>query len=76
MLLINQRLDKLTAAQVDFEARGMLCGTMFSQEDHLDNDNDIPPHEDAIGELNNRQRELDWGIVQGPRVEASVKLTQ
>ena len=36
---------------------------MFSQEDHLDNDDDIPPHEDAIGELNNRQRELDWGIV-------------
>ena len=30
MLLINQRLDKLIAAQADFKARGMLNGTCLS----------------------------------------------
>ena len=30
MLLINQRLDKLTAARADFKARGMLNGTCLS----------------------------------------------
>jgi hypothetical protein len=30
MLLTNQRLDKLAAARVDFNARGMLKGTCFS----------------------------------------------
>jgi hypothetical protein len=31
MLLTNQRLDKLAAIRVDFEARGMLTGTCLSQ---------------------------------------------
>ena len=30
MLLINQRLDKLAAARVDFQKRGMLEGTCLS----------------------------------------------
>ena len=30
ILLINQRLDKLTAAQADFKAHGMLNGTCLS----------------------------------------------
>jgi hypothetical protein len=30
MLLTNQRLDKLAAAQVDFQMRGMLNGTCLS----------------------------------------------
>ena len=30
MLLINQRLDKLTASRIDFERRGMLQGTCLS----------------------------------------------
>jgi hypothetical protein len=29
MLLTNQHLDKLTAAQADFAEHGMLCGTCF-----------------------------------------------
>ncbi|EIW75343.1 hypothetical protein CONPUDRAFT_159469 [Coniophora puteana RWD-64-598 SS2] len=32
MLLINQRLDKLAACRVDFEARGMLCGVLTSSQ--------------------------------------------
>jgi len=31
MLVTNQRLDKLSAIRVDFEARGMLTGTCLSQ---------------------------------------------
>lgn len=30
MLLINQRLDKLAAARVDFSNRGMLKGSLFA----------------------------------------------
>lgn len=30
MLMTNQRLDKLAACQVDFEARGMLKGTLLN----------------------------------------------
>ncbi|KAG1806680.1 uncharacterized protein HD556DRAFT_1428722 [Suillus plorans] len=32
MLVTNQRLDKLAASYVDFEARGMLTGTILSNE--------------------------------------------
>jgi len=34
MLLTNQRLDKLTAARADFEARGMLAGSCLSDALH------------------------------------------
>ncbi|KAH9988333.1 hypothetical protein BJV77DRAFT_1061430 [Russula vinacea] len=36
MLLTNQRLDKLAASRVDFEARGMLKGSLLSSKRNVD----------------------------------------
>ena len=81
MLLINQRLDKLAAARADFEARGMLQGSMLAlpqqlppEDPPMDNDHpDLEPNN-----LNNDDavREHVWGIIEGSRVEAIVKLAQ
>ncbi|KAK7684399.1 hypothetical protein QCA50_012346 [Cerrena zonata] len=54
MLLTNQRLDKLAASHVDFEARGMLEGTclsaalanLLSRNDDNDNDDDSDDDDD------------------------------
>lgn len=42
MLVINQRIDKLAAARVDFKERGMLEGSILPF--HLLPDGDLPPH--------------------------------
>lgn len=56
MLTINQRLDKLAAAAVDFASRGMLVGTPL-QAAHL------PPSE---AEIDEDEDEDEGGPVEGP----------
>lgn len=115
MLLINQRLDKLAAARVDFEARGMLKGSLFSStvasllaalnpipdsperaaladeqsnynEDSDDNEpesedleldidesGDEEDNEEERGGGSSQQKGL-WTVVEGPPVEAYVRL--
>jgi hypothetical protein len=63
MLLTNQRLDKLAAARVDFQARGMLKTVLFGEENvppagpgppiHLDDDDDDEGavDDDILGEV-------------------------
>ncbi|KAG1794380.1 uncharacterized protein HD556DRAFT_1236734 [Suillus plorans] len=62
MLLTNQRLDKLAAARVDFEACGMLHGSCH-------------PGRLCIHEPQNHSVEVDAGeIIDGPAVESHVGL--
>ncbi|KAG2132994.1 hypothetical protein DEU56DRAFT_739164 [Suillus clintonianus] len=62
MLLTNQRLDKLAAARVQFEARGMLHGSCHNGRLH-------------VHEPQNQSVEVDAGeIVDGPTVESHVRL--
>ncbi|KAG2367402.1 hypothetical protein BDR07DRAFT_1448953 [Suillus spraguei] len=85
MLLTNQRLDKLAAARVDFEARGMLRGSC----QNIPADDDLEPDDDAeanmaqeghhgrlrIHEPQNQSIEVDAGeIIDGPTVESHVEL--
>ncbi|KAF8172991.1 hypothetical protein K438DRAFT_1611198, partial [Mycena galopus ATCC 62051] len=39
MLLINQRLNKLAAARVDFTSRGMMDGALLSHDHRLETPN-------------------------------------
>ena len=60
MLVTNQRLDKLAAARVDFQARGMLKSPLFGEVNvpqtgpptHLDDDDDEGAvDDDILGEV-------------------------
>lgn len=119
MLLINQRLDKLSAARTDFEDRGMLQGSLFAatqaahatfdspsyDEDDNDVSEDIPAHSQAnrhtTSQNDDEEMAVDppnpqglhqdlatttsesdkdpdgyWSMVEGPRVQASIRLAQ
>lgn len=110
MLLINQRLDKLAAARVDFEDRGMLHGSLFmstvatynaqgdtSGESLMHQPQQAGYNEDMeesseSEEDSDREEQADkestkgndatgssqgaWAVVEGPRVEVSVKLAR
>lgn len=92
MLLINQRLDKLAAARVDFTDRGMLDGTCVSaailelqqtldSADAVDAPNGEWLDDDEEEPLVRNEEELEVGndahdIVDGPRVMASAQLAQ
>lgn len=75
MLLTNQRIDKLAAARVDFEARGMLTGPC------LPPGTDPPPNQFVANSSNvhvdpdNDDRQED-GDVDGPTYQGEVKLAR
>ncbi len=62
MLLINERLDKLAAARVNFQAQGMLDGSLFG-ESHAD-----------ISASDSTNENDDGGPVESPDILAEVKL--
>lgn len=66
MLTTNQRLDKLAASRVDFQARGMLQGSMF-------NGNLVPPEPPPLQEVDDDDD--DGGAVEGD-VLGEVKLAR
>ncbi|KAG2047655.1 hypothetical protein BDR06DRAFT_985095 [Suillus hirtellus] len=73
MLLTNQCLDKLAAARVDFEARGMLHGSCLSNA--LGELWRCCPGHLCIDEPQNHSVEVDAGeIIDGPAVESHVGL--
>ncbi|KAI0371908.1 hypothetical protein BV20DRAFT_1065308, partial [Pilatotrama ljubarskyi] len=84
MLLTNQRLDKLAAARTDFEARGMLQGTCLSAVIAayqaalalLPSDENAEPADVGSLQLEIGDEDPDSGIVEGPRVDASVTLAR
>lgn len=72
MLLTNQRLDKLSAARVDFTSRGMLSGPLVAHGTVLYT---IPEDEEAP-EPSGDDADLDAGPVAGPRFQARVTLAR
>lgn len=66
MLTTNQRLDKLAASRVDFQARGMLQGSMFDG-------NLVPPEPPPLQEVDDDDD--DGGAVEGD-VLGEVKLAR
>lgn len=62
MLLINQRLDKLSAACIDFSSHGMLCGSSSSILS--------TPHADPNAE------DDDMGDINGMWAHADIKLAK
>lgn len=66
MLLTNQRLDKLTAAHIDFTDRGMLEGPCLAPNIVVETIR-IPTNADA---------DADAEIIDGPQVLATVKLAK
>ncbi|KAG6825116.1 hypothetical protein H0H92_004667, partial [Tricholoma furcatifolium] len=65
MLVVNQRLDKLAAARVDFRNRGMLTGSLFDTDPGHDS------HPRAV-----LDGDGDDGAVDGSRVWGEVLLAQ
>lgn len=82
MLLTNQRLDKLAAARVDFEARGMLNGSLLSSIISLATqpaENAVPPEHNGNTtpvDPESHADENDAEAADGPRVLAAVSLAQ
>ena len=83
MLITNQRIDKIAAARVDFEARGMLDGPnvagniaflLSSRDDALESDV-IHPRRDERRSLEEQSRD-DAGAVDEPESQAEVKLAR
>ncbi|KAG2757557.1 hypothetical protein P692DRAFT_201835899 [Suillus brevipes Sb2] len=85
MLLTNQRLNKLAAAHVDFEAHGMLHGSC----QNIPADNDLELDDNTVADMaqeghhgplhiqepQNQSIEVDAGeIIDGPTVESHVEL--
>jgi hypothetical protein len=66
MLTTNQRLDKLAASRIDFQARGMLQGSMFDG-------NLVPPEPPPLQEVDDDDD--DGGAVEGD-VLGEVKLAR
>jgi hypothetical protein len=86
MLITNQRIDKIAAARVDFEARGMLDGPnvagniaslLSSRDDALESDV-IHPRTDERDERRSveEQNRDDAGAVDEPESQAEVKLAR
>ena len=87
MLITNQRIDKIAAACVDFEAHGMLGGPnmagniaslLSSLDDTLQSDV-IQPQADERDEGRRSQEEQnrdDAGAVDEPESQAEVKLAR
>jgi len=72
MLITNQHLDKLAAARVDFEARGMLNDNILSAairelQDHEDNSGKDPDG-DGNGTDDGSDTDDDIQMLDGPRV--------
>ncbi|OCH84536.1 hypothetical protein OBBRIDRAFT_741418, partial [Obba rivulosa] len=62
MLLTNQRLDKLAAANVHFEVQGLLCGPLQKVCENMSQDKD--------------DESDDEGVVNGPMIHAEVSLAK
>ncbi|KAJ7862883.1 hypothetical protein B0H14DRAFT_3084624 [Mycena olivaceomarginata] len=70
MLLINQRLDKIAAARVEFVSRGMLDGALLPFPPPPPRDNPSPPPEDPNDE------NVDAGAIEGATCIGEVKLAK
>jgi hypothetical protein len=51
MLLTNQRLDKLAAARVDFQSRGMLDGSLYGPDPPPLPKSSVPDDDDDVGAI-------------------------
>ena len=67
ILLMNQRLDKLAAARVDFVDRGMLPPTIFRHQNHL------APRKNRDGEDSDDDEDQNIEIVEGNVVLARTR---
>lgn len=74
MLLTNQRIDKLSAARVDFTARGMLNGPLFTAGLVLNGFKDGSA--DDVEEQGLQKPPEEDGAIEGPRVLGEVKLAK
>ncbi|KAF7336374.1 hypothetical protein MVEN_02186000 [Mycena venus] len=68
ILLVNQRLDKLAAARVDFTARGMMEGSLFPLPPLCALPSPPPDNPD--------DDRIDSGAIDGPTCQSEVKLTK
>lgn len=80
MLVTNQRLDKLAAARVDFNARGMLRGTglpLYLLGDGAEDDDlfDAMPQE-APPPLPDDDEQMDYGAIDEPMSQSEIKLAK
>jgi hypothetical protein len=78
MLVINQRIDKLAAAHVDFKERGMLEGSVLPS--HLLPDRDLPPHTPdpqppSLPVSYDDERE-EFGIIDEPESLSEIQLAK
>ncbi|KAF7299534.1 hypothetical protein MIND_00903800 [Mycena indigotica] len=85
MLLTNQRLDKLHAARVDFAERGMLDGPLipFFEPPHPLSPSPPPAplqgtgsNSSSVPDITHRRSDDDSGPVEGPQIDAEVKLAK
>jgi hypothetical protein len=77
MLVTNQRLDKLAAAHVDFNARGMLHGSGLPShffEDGIQPSLPSPPP--SIPMSKDDDERMDFGAVEEPMSQSEVKLAK
>ncbi|KAI0348915.1 hypothetical protein OH77DRAFT_1499700 [Trametes cingulata] len=76
MLITNQRLDKLAAARTNFEARDTLVPTADTTNSTAGGCGQSSNVSQAGPGLRSGDEDADCGIVEGPRIDASVTLAR